>query len=364
MYRSLLPFFRLRPPPVADPAVRVATLVADLFQTGRMEYDGSAIVLHGRLLFDADDAFPLLRSRLEREGFTPMLRRVHGAEVLIAVPGVVRPRPVNPLINILLFLITVGTTMWAGSILAEPPTSVVGLLNPLRLLKGLPFALALLSILGIHELGHYYIARRHGVDVTPPYFIPVPFGLGTFGAFIRLRSPVENRKALFDVGVAGPVAGFVVAVPLMMLGLALSEVGPYRGTAMGSSLLVRWLADVVRPHGPAEAIYLHPIAIAAYIGLWVTAMNLLPVSQLDGGHVAYSVLGQVFRYVAWGTMLLMLSLGLTVWEGWLIWAAFVAFMGPEHPPPLNDITPLDNKRLVWAAVAALIFVVTFVPRPF
>ncbi len=365
MYRALLPFLRLLQPPLTEPATRLQSLLSDVFDVEYVRIEeGGAIAFYGYLLYAAEDVFPLIRARFEEEGFTPMLRRDRGLEVVIAVPGVVRPRPVNLTLNVVLFLATVGTTMWAGSFLAAPPQSLADILNPLRLLRGLPFALALLAILGIHELGHYFIARRHGVDVTPPYFIPVPFGLGTFGAFIQLRSPVEDRRALFDVGLAGPVAGFVVALPLMTLGLALSEVVPRPPQALAAPLLVRWLGNIVQPHAANEALRLHPIAFAAYIGLWVTAMNLLPIGQLDGGHVAYSVLGVGFRYVAWLTLFVMLGMGLTVWEGWLVWAAFVALTGPNHPPPLNDITPLDRKRYFWFGIGVLIFAVTFLPRPF
>ncbi len=365
MYRSLLPFFRLLEPPVPEPAERLRAIVSPFFyvESVRVEPDG-VITFYGHLLSPAEDVFPRLRSAFEAEGFTPMLRKAQGREVVIAVPGVIHPRPVNLTINVLLFLATVATTMWAGSFLAAPLTSPTDMLNPLRLLKGLPFALALLSILGIHELGHYFMARRHGVDVTPPYFIPVPFGLGTFGAFIQLRSPVEDRRSLFDVGLAGPIAGFVVAVPLMVLGLGLSEIVPRPSRVMAAPLLVQWLGNIIQPHGPYEALRLHPIAFAAYIGLWVTAMNLLPVGQLDGGHVAYSVFGSAFRLVAWASMFVMVLMGLTVWSGWLIWAAFVALTGPEHPPPLNDITPLDAKRYVWFGIGVLVFAVTFLPRPF
>ncbi len=364
MYRALLPFIRLIMPEVTEPAERLRHLLADVFYTEYVRHEENAILFYGYLSVDAETAFPVIRRRFEREGFTPMLRRFQQYEVVVAIPGVIRRRPTNPVVNLLLFIATVGTTIWAGSFLAAPPRTAMEVFDPLRLLQGLPFAIALLAILGVHELGHFFLARYHKVDVTLPYFIPVPFGLGTFGAFIQLRSPVENRKALFDVGLAGPVAGFVVAVPLMVLGLSLSEVVPRPPTTMGASLLVRWLANLVQPHGPGEALRLHPIAIAAYIGLWVTAMNLLPVGQLDGGHIAYSALGSAFRYVAIAMVLLMLLLGFQVWQGWFIWAAFVIFTGIDHPPPLNDLTPLDTKRYIAFGVAILIFVVTFVPRPF
>ncbi len=364
MYRSLLPFIRLLVPEFPDPAERLQHLLADVFYTEFVRHEDNAILFYGHLGVDPDEAFKRLRPRFEREGFTPMLRRFQGYEVVVALPGVIHPRPANPIINVLLFIATVFTTVWAGSFLAAPPRTAMDVFDPIRLLQGIPFAAALLLILGVHELGHFFVARYHGVNVTLPYFIPVPFGLGTFGAFIQLRSPVENRKALFDVGIAGPLAGFLVAVPLMIIGLWLSDVVPRPPRTMGSSLLVRWLADVVRPHGPGEALRLHPVALAAYIGLWVTAMNLLPVGQLDGGHVAYSALGSAFRYVAIGMLILMLVLGWQVWQGWFIWAAFVAFTGVDHPPPLNDLTPLDLKRYILFALAVGLFIITFVPRPF
>lgn len=363
MYHSLWPFIRLLLPEIG-PAERLQALLADVFYVEFVRYEENAIAFYGHLGEDPDRAFRRIRARFEREGFTPMLRRARGYEVVVAIPGVIRPRPTNPLVNLLLFIATVGTTVWAGSFLAAPPRSAIEVLDPFRLLQGVPFAAALLLILGIHELGHFFMARYHGVDVTLPYFIPVPFGLGTFGAFIQLRSPVENRRALFDVGLAGPVAGFLVAVPLMVLGLMWSDVVPRPERTMGSSLLVRWLADLVKPHGPDEALRLHPVAIAAYIGLWVTAMNLLPVGQLDGGHIAYSALGALFRYVAIASLIGMLVLGWQVWQGWFIWAAFVAFTGVDHPPPLNDLTPLDMKRYIAFGFSVLLFAVTFVPRPF
>jgi len=361
MYRSLLPFLRLWQTPVSAPAERLQLLLEDVFVTEFVRHEGNVIMLFGHLRQDAEDVFPLIRHRCEREGYTPMLRRLQGRDVVILAPGVVQPKPVNPTLNVLLFLATLGTTVWAGSFLSHPPTSAWEWLSPVRLLSGLPFAIALLSILGIHELGHYFMARHHGVDVTPPYFIPVPFGLGTFGAFIQLRSPVEDRKALFDVGLAGPVAGFIVALPFLTLGLTLPASNVSGIQLSHLPLLMRWAAALLRP-GTVTGI--HPIAFAAYIGLWVTAMHLLPIGQLDGGHVAYGMFGARFRYVAWAMFVSMIFLGLTLWEGWFFWAAFVGLVGVNHPPPLNDITPLDRKRQVVFVLAVLLFIITFVPRPF
>jgi membrane-associated protease RseP (regulator of RpoE activity) len=234
------------------------------------------------------------------------------------------------------------------------------------LYAGLPFAGTLLFILGVHEMGHYVAARLHGVQVTLPYFIPVPFlGLGTFGAFIQMKSPVENRKALFDVGVAGPLAGFVVAVPLMIIGLLQPEVA--RGTGIGffgSSLFLKALTAVFVPHAATQALQLSPMAIAAWFGLLVTALNLLPMGQLDGGHVAYALLGRFAQPVAMVTFAILVVLGLTVWNGWLIWALFALITGLQHPQPLNDITSLDwGRRLVGLFTLGL-FVLLITPRPF
>jgi membrane-associated protease RseP (regulator of RpoE activity) len=281
----------------------------------------------------------------------------------------------NPLINLVLLVATLFTTLLAGASFAGVDgygvlirawgTGQWAAIIP-ALYAGMPFAGTLLFILGVHEMGHYVAARLHGVQVTLPYFIPVPFlGLGTFGAFIQMKSPVENRKALFDVGVAGPLAGFVVAVPLMVIGLLQSHVVARVGLGtFGSSLLLRGLAALFLPHAANQAIQLSPMAIAAWFGLLVTAINLLPMGQLDGGHVTYAVLGRWSRPIALVSFGLLVVLGLTVWNGWLVWALFALITGLQHPQPLNDITPLDWGRRLVGLFTLVLFFLLITPRPF
>jgi membrane-associated protease RseP (regulator of RpoE activity) len=280
--------------------------------------------------------------------------------------GVLEPRKQPlPWVNILLFAATLLTTTYAGALQRG-----VNLLDDLsRFDLGLPFALTLMSILLVHEFGHYTLARIHGVNATLPYFIPAPSFVGTFGAFIRMKSPPLNRTHLFDVGVAGPLAGFVVAVAAVYVGLRLSvttsEGGMEGGIALGSSLLLSFLSVLALGDLPSNlSITLHPIGFAGWIGLLVTAMNLLPAGQLDGGHVVYALFGWRHRWISRFSILLIFALGLVGWEGWLFWGLLLSLMGTRHPPPLDPDTPLDYGRswLAWMTLGILIL--TFVPVPF
>jgi len=336
---------------------------------------GEGVVFIGQLRLNAEAAYSTLRERFNNLGYTPVLRREGNNDIVVAHRGVFAAVRFNPLINLVLLVATMATTLLAGAsfagvngygVLARAWTTGQWAAVLPALYAGLPFAGTLLFILGVHEMGHYVAARLHGVQVTLPYFIPVPFlGLGTFGAFIQMKSPVENRKALFDVGVAGPLAGFAVALPLMILGLLQSQVVARVGLGtFGSSLLLRGLAAIFLPHAANLAIHLSPMAIAAWFGLLVTAINLLPMGQLDGGHVTYAVLGRLSRPIALVTFAALVILGLTVWEGWLIWALFALITGLQHPQPLNDITPLDwGRRLVGLFTLGLFFLL-ITPRPF
>ena len=335
---------------------------------------GDSVVFVGRLLANAEDAYHILRDRFRRFGYTAILRRKNGEDYVVAQRGVSAVSRSNPLINLALLLATVATTMFAGASFAQ-----VNVFNALRqavvlgywdrllaaLVAGAPFALTLLLILGVHEMGHYIAGRLHGVNVTLPYFIPAPFGLGTFGAFIQLKSPVENRKALFDVGLAGPVAGFLVAVPLMIIGLLASQVVPAAGgQTLGLSILVEWLVNFIHPHTAGYAVQLHPIAIAAWFGILVTGFNLLPMGQLDGGHVAYAALGKAARPLAHLTFGALILMGFTLWSGWWTWAFLAMITGLRHAEPLNDITPLDPVRKFIGLLTLIWFFLIITPKPF
>lgn len=336
----------------------------------RTSLHGEAVLFIGKLADNAEAAYNELRDRFRNLGYTALLRRDGDTDIVVAQRGVNGLSRSNPWINLVLFLATVLTTLFAGAGLAGVnwgqlfrAGEIAGMLGGLA--AGAPFALTLLFILGVHEMGHYVAARLHGAQVTLPYFIPVPFGLGTFGAFIQMKSPIENRKVLFDVGLAGPLAGFVVALPLMALGLLLSNVVTTSGVSpLGSSILLTWLMDWLVPHTAGQAVALHPIAIAAWFGLLVTAINLLPMGQLDGGHIAYALLGKYAQPLAWAVCGTLLFLGVTVWSGWLTWAILAFFFGLNHNGPLNDITPLDGKRKVLGLLTLVLFALIFTVKPF
>ena len=236
--------------------------------------------------------------------------------------------------------------------------------HPSALLAGLPFSLTLLAILMAHELGHYMAALRHGVNASLPYFMPSPV-LGTFGAFIRVRSPICSKRALFDIGVAGPLVGFVFLLPALSIGLAFSKVIP--GIANQGSLQfgipsLEWLlGKLIFPGVAARDIYLHPAARAAWVGMLATALNLLPIGQLDGGHIVYALFPRRHGMISLVLSLLLLPLG-KFWFGWLLWGLALLIFGRRHPM-VYDSSELDRGRRKLALVALVVFLLcfTFVP---
>jgi len=325
-------------------------------------------------------------------------------------PDMRPPAPRRSRLNAVLFLATVGTTLEVGADLAGHPSAATGwhladlLLGlflghpsaePLGLLlTGWPYAAAVLAILGAHEMGHYTLCRLHRVDASLPYFIPAPFGVGTFGAVMRIRAVPPSRRAILDIGVAGPLAGLAVALPLLWWGLAHSTSSasvtaaglesPWQllnawldgrldaalegggAQIMGDSLLT-WAAQrlVVGPLPAGQELVLHPVAFAAWLGLVVTAINLVPLGQLDGGHLTYALLGgpraeRLSRWVSRGLLLC----GLFVSWNWLAWWALTRFaIGTRHPATLDE-GPLDPLRAAVAVLGLVLFVLTFVPVPF
>jgi membrane-associated protease RseP (regulator of RpoE activity) len=259
------------------------------------------------------------------------------------------------------------TTMAAGAL----QVGVNPLSHPELLYKGIPFSATLLLILGVHECAHYLAARRWGVQATLPYFVPMPTFIGTMGALIKLRSPIPNRNALVDMGASGPLAGFVVAVVVSMVGLARSEVIPMpeatEGGALllGNSLLFSFLSSAVIGHLPdGYDVMLNPVAFAGWLGLFVTAINLLPIGQLDGGHVIYALFGPRHRLIGKVTVIALLPLGI-LWPGWFVWAfLLLVFLGMKHPPPYDRYQLLDPRRRLVGYVAMVVFLVSFTPVPF
>jgi membrane-associated protease RseP (regulator of RpoE activity) len=274
-------------------------------------------------------------------------------------------RPRLTVTHVVLFVTTALTTTIAGALQAGADI----LHDPWSIQAGIPFAATLLSILLIHELGHYTLARWHDVSATLPYFIPAPpLLIGTFGAFIRMQTPPPNRRALFDVGAAGPWAGLLLAVPAAFVGLQLSEVRPLAlgegGLVLGDSLLFSWLTRLALGTTADDVtIILHPVALAGWFGLFVTFLNLLPVGQLDGGHVAYALFGRWHRWIARVFLGIILVLGMSGWQGWFVWVILLLLIGLDHPPTRDLTLPLDPRRRVagWLTIGVLI--VTFMANP-
>lgn len=266
-----------------------------------------------------------------------------------------------------LFIATLGTTLLAGALMdgANP------FVRPAELARGIPFSLTLMAILLTHEMGHYITSRHYGVKASLPYFIPAPpilFMIGTFGAFINMRSPIVRRGPLLEIGAMGPIAGFVVAVVAVVAGLLQSSVQPadsLDGMKLGSPLLLEGLgALLVDTPGEGYDLVLHPVAFAGWIGLFVTALNLLPIGQLDGGHITYALFGRRHKAISIAAVLGLAVLGVVGWPGWLVWGILGAALGLRHPPVIDQDLPLTRRQraIAWTSVA--IFVVTFTPVPF
>lgn len=353
----------------ATRAEAFAELVAPVVDVRRARMEDGVALVDGRLRGEPSQSFAALERLLAPKRLTPLLQDAgKGAVKLAALPMAVDAelrRHSNVTVNILLFLATIVTTVWVGAL----HQGVNLLQEPGRFMAGMPYALALLGILGVHEFGHYVVGRWHGVDVTLPYFIPVPMALGTFGAFIRIKSLIKSRRAIFDIGIAGPLAGLAVALPALYFGLRGAPGLPSdstMGVHAGSSILLALMYQLANGGELGEAVIrLSPVAFAGWIGLFVTALNLLPVGQLDGGHIAYGLFGQRWaRRISVGAFLLMLALGLTVWPGMFTWAFLIALIaGFSHMPALDDVTPPDARRFVLGAVALALLVLIVVPLP-
>lgn len=318
--------------------------------------------------------FEQLRLDLKEVGYIPFLRREGGEYVLhITKKPRIKTRP--EWLNWVLFAATIVTTMLSGSLLFLENWSIAGMLDPANMLDGLVFfSVPLLLILGIHELGHYFVSKKHHVAASLPFFIPIPpnpvLPLGTLGAVISMREPIPNRRALIEIGIAGPVAGFLVSIPVCLAGLFLMQenplfVDPTQSIQLNPPLLFIGLEQLFTfPTPPSgKELLIHPTAFAGWVGLLVTAINLLPAGQLDGGHIARGALRGRHKYASFGAIALLVLSSLLGGE-WIFFAFFIVFIiGVGHPPALNEYVPLDGRLKALALLAAVIFVLSFVPVP-
>jgi membrane-associated protease RseP (regulator of RpoE activity) len=283
-------------------------------------------------------------------------------------------------LHLLLFFVTLLTTTLVGAGLAQAFQSNRPLdierdfavvfsawKHPAILLDGLPFSLTLMIILLAHELGHYLTCVHYGIDASLPYFLPAPTLIGTFGAFIRIRSPIYTRRALFDVGVSGPIAGFVLLVPALVIGLACSRIHPgianHGDLVFGSPLLLRAFAGAIFPGVPVGDINLHPVARAAWVGMLATALNLLPIGQLDGGHILYAFFRSKHKLLSRVAVIALVPIGIfnTYWP-WVMWAVVLALFGLRHPA-IFDSGPLGTTRTRLGIFALLMFILCFTFAP-
>jgi membrane-associated protease RseP (regulator of RpoE activity) len=380
-------------------AVREVMSVDDVTTGG--EKEGYAVRFRGRLMVASEDAFERLDPLFESQGMTLLLRELDQQEVILGLPGVVQPSESNPWINLGLFLLTLLSMLFAGAQYGlEGPIeqSFRGILIALwgNIENGILFAVSLLAILTAHEFGHYFAARYHKTAVSLPYFLPFPSLFGTLGAFIRLKQPPKNRRVLMDIGLAGPLAGLVVAIPLLLIGLIFSEIGILAsdpqalGGLEGNSILYLALKYLAKgellpmpqsygnlpplvywvryfflgspiPLGGRDVL-LHPMAWAGWAGLLVTALNLIPAGQLDGGHTIYVLLGKGANRF-WPFLVAALVLLGFVWPGWYLWAVLIFTMGRTFATPRDDLTPLDPTRRAIAILGLVIFVLVFTPVP-
>src|SRR5271157_3822823 len=363
---------------------------------------GSIVRYRGHLISeDSVSAYDQLADSLKPYNITPLFRLDHGQQLVFLAPKKPDPKPTRVSTNIILFILTVLSVMLVGAQQSVAPT-LPGILGQViaifqTMLTGWPYALSLMSILLAHEFGHYFMSRHHKTAATLPYFIPLPFPpLGTMGAAILMQSTPKNKRVLFDIGVTGPLAGIIVAIPVLFYGLSISHlitIVPMNGmiSEEGNSLLylfakyfmfgkllpapvsmygmtfgLYWLryffTGQPAPIGAMD-VYTSQVAFAGWAGLLVTALNLIPAGTLDGGHVIYSLFGEQAKKLFpffWGVLIL---LGI-FWNGWWIWAVLLLWLGRVHAEPLDQITQLDSGRRAVAVLVIIIFILTFSPVPF
>ena len=361
----------------------------ELFETFTVLSGPGEEVIRGPLAHYLSPGDPLVEASIEAWPGAAYLAPAGEGWMLVLTRRTAPQRRERWWLHILLFLLTLLTASVAGAYLSgRAPLAPLSEAVPLplvpvwpELLPGALYALPLLGILLGHELGHYLTARRRGLDASPPYFVPGPHWInlvGTFGAFIRLRSALVNRAVLLDVGAAGPLVSFILSLPVLAVGLMLSSPVPVAEAPpapflilfgeipiwVGGSLAVHLMAAIFAPGG--EVLLLHPLAFAGWIGLFVTVLNLFPLSQLDGGHILYALSARAQRLAGAAFLVGLLLLGWLFWPGWWVWAMLILLLGRgriAHPPVIDPVSEIGTARelVAWACIG--IFLVSFVPMP-
>jgi hypothetical protein len=335
--------------------------VEESFEILHIEKDDKFLILDVEPIYSPEKSFSVLLRGLKGSGYLPYYRRwKEGYRILISQRHK-KKKELSPAMHIALIIATMFTMTLAGYIWWAQKDVFLSVV----------FAISLMGILGLHELGHALTARWRGVNATLPYFIPVPppFPFGTFGAVISINSPVVNRRSLLEIGVAGPIAGFLVALPVVMVGLKLSTVAPLDEAKIGGimfnmPLILQFLARAILGEIPADHIIIpHPLAIAGWAGLFVTSLNLLPMGQLDGGHIIRGLFPTHFKKIYYGVGVALLFLGM-LWPGYIVWVFLAAVISKmDHPGPLDDISELETRHIFYAIAALIVLVLSFMPVP-
>ncbi|MEN4011509.1 MAG: site-2 protease family protein [Chloroflexota bacterium] len=387
-----------------DQAVRRVFYIEDT--TYGDDRKGFIVKYHGRLILpDSAEAYDRLAEAVKPLGLTPLFRYEDNRQTVILVTSRKTPGASNPRINLIFFILTLISVWFTGGMLSitELPPTLAETIAAI-ITQGWPFALSMLAILSAHEFGHYLAGRRHGAAVSLPYFLPLPFPIspfGTFGAFINMKELPKNRRVLMDIGIAGPLSGLVVAIPVLLIGLSLSplitlpaapaENGLGQAQLEGNSLLylllkfivfgqmlpapvdfgglspvLYWLRYIFTaqplPYGGLD-VSLHPVAWAGWGGLLITSLNLIPAGQLDGGHLLYVLFGRQRARQFFPLVLLALGLLGIFWSGWWLWAVLIFLFGRVYAEPLDQITGLDRKRKWLGVLTLIVFVLVFTPVP-
>ena len=351
---------------------------------------------------DTEKIFMQLEKELKEYGVIPLFRKEDTSNLIFLVKKPEKPQPLKPSINLILFFFTLISVLLTGGLygFTGELSADAGQMFTELIKSGWPFAIALLSILAAHEFGHYFAGKRHGVQVTLPYFIPFPFSIfGTMGAFINMRSLPRNKRELFDLAITGPLSGLIVSIIVLFIGLSLSTLGslpsapaseisiqmegnsliyllikyltfgkllPSPTNLEGSSLIIFWLQYFFTgkpfPWGALDVL-LHPVAWAGWAGIFVTGLNLIPTGQLDGGHIFYALFGKKTSQFLFPIIISALILMGFFWNTWWIWAALLFILGRRYAEPLDQITELDTKRKWLGFLGLITFIVTFIPVP-
>ena len=384
----------------------ISQLIAEILEIDHFilgdKKDDFLIRFRGKLTRPSEEAHHHLSSSLTSHQVTPWFRSVEDQVEVTLRKTISRAEPPNQRINYLLFLITFASILFAGilTVYDGPQTMNIGLIwahSRLHLGEAFAFSISLLSILTAHEFGHYFAARYHKTKVTLPFFIPFPLSaFGTMGAFIQLLEPPRNKKVLLDIGLAGPLAGFLVTIPVLIIGLSLSVVEKipvllpehfvFEGNSLfylGMKYLIHgaWLPEPTSFDGLAPFFYwvryfftgypiprggldviIHPVAWAGWAGLLVTSLNLIPAGQFDGGHLIYSLYGKRLKWLRPLIMAILVILGF-LWSGWWLWAFMILLLGNRYAEPLDEITELDPRRKIIARIGLVIFFLIFMPVP-